>query len=585
MVKKHKNVKIVILSLVIMLLLPTTLSPYAKENVTETSTNSQWTAMYYLCGDNKMSASQQQHLNLIKSVGSTSEVSIAILVDYDGADDTYLYYLNENDLEEQQWEIESDMSNPDTLKEFINKAISDLSSEQYFLQLSSNQGSAWQGVCLDERGDGTMITMPELSDMLSDVTQQGSSKIDLVAVETCLGGNLAFAYELSKYVETYVGYADCGLIGAWPFQQSIAALVDNPSMDSADFSSVIVDNFTPQNVPQYLMMTAIGAYDLSKIDEVISDLDALGNYFLDNKDTIQQEILTAIDQARIYGEFWDIDYFIDIVQFLNSLDIQDPEGANLKNQLIESIENFVLSKNHLPEDNSIGFNFYFPRRTSDYNHALRYNSGILPSSYEQTSFALDTSWDEFLRNLLGIADNTPPEIPSITGPVDGKTGETYTFQIISTDNEDNQLYYYIDWGDETNSGWIGPYDSGETCETSYSWNDKGTYSIMVKAKDERGAESDWSDPLQMNMPKRTKMFDSYVNFLFGLIEDIEYNSQDHFRFLPVKMISLSFGDEQSASIEMLDRTDGGYPCCGHIRPNEYRGIITSNFIFGLWIIK
>ncbi len=109
------------------------------------------------------------------------------------------------------------------------------------------------------------------------------------------------------------------------------------------------------------MMTAIGAYDLSKIDEAISDLDTLGNYFLDNKDTIQQEILTAIDQARIYGEFWDIDYFIDIVQFLNALDTQDPEGTNLINQLIGSIEHFVISKNHLLEDNSIGFNFYFPR--------------------------------------------------------------------------------------------------------------------------------------------------------------------------------------------------------------------------------
>ena len=42
---------------------------------------------------------------------------------------------------------------------------------------------------------------------------------------------------------------------------------------------------------------------------------------------------------------------------------------------------------------------------------------------------------------------------------------------------------------------------------SHIWNAKGTYSIKVKAKDINGAESDWSDPLAVIMPKNKQSVD------------------------------------------------------------------------------
>jgi hypothetical protein len=38
-------------------------------------------------------------------------------------------------------------------------------------------------------------------------------------------------------------------------------------------------------------------------------------------------------------------------------------------------------------------------------------------------------------------------------------------------------------------------------ETSYIWTDKGDYEIRVKAKDEHGVQSEWSDPLPISMAK------------------------------------------------------------------------------------
>jgi outer membrane protein assembly factor BamB len=93
--------------------------------------------------------------------------------------------------------------------------------------------------------------------------------------------------------------------------------------------------------------------------------------------------------------------------------------------------------------------------------------------------------------------NTPPEIPTIDGPVSGRPGTYYEFFFTSSDQTDDTLYYYIDWGDNTTSGWIGPFTSGVTQLQEHTWTNKGSYIIKVKAKDKHGAESNWSDPFEI----------------------------------------------------------------------------------------
>ena len=62
----------------------------------------------------------------------------------------------------------------------------------------------------------------------------------------------------------------------------------------------------------------------------------------------------------------------------------------------------------------------------------------------------------------------------------------------------NALFYLFDWGDGTNSGWIGPYNSGVIVNASHIWTEIGDYEIMVKAHDRR-RETDWSEPLTIHV--------------------------------------------------------------------------------------
>ena len=92
------------------------------------------------------------------------------------------------------------------------------------------------------------------------------------------------------------------------------------------------------------------------------------------------------------------------------------------------------------------------------------------------------------------ANNNPPTKPSIDGPTSGIVSIIYDFTFVATDPDNNNISYYVDWNDGTNSGWVGPFATGVTATISHKWIQTSTYNIRAKAKDEYGYEGPWSDP-------------------------------------------------------------------------------------------
>jgi len=104
--------------------------------------------------------------------------------------------------------------------------------------------------------------------------------------------------------------------------------------------------------------------------------------------------------------------------------------------------------------------------------------------------------------------NNPPDKPTIDGPITGKPGVEYTYYANTTDPDGDQVFYKWDWGDNSYSEWLGPYNSGIEIPASHAWS-QGSFEIRVKAKDTRGLESEWSDPFPITMPR-----DKIINNLF-----------------------------------------------------------------------
>jgi hypothetical protein len=116
-------------------------------------------------------------------------------------------------------------------------------------------------------------------------------------------------------------------------------------------------------------------------------------------------------------------------------------------------------------------------------------------------------WQPFGDPTLAIADESlPPEKPGRPdGPNSGGVDVEYAYTASAIDPDGDQLYYLFDWGDGELSGYVGPYNSGQTAEASHKWSEKGDYEIRVKVKDDHGIQSDWSDPLPINMPKNKQL--------------------------------------------------------------------------------
>ena len=118
----------------------------------------------------------------------------------------------------------------------------------------------------------------------------------------------------------------------------------------------------------------------------------------------------------------------------------------------------------------------------------------------QNNHGLESNWSSALMVTITPANNPPNKPSTPTGPNSGKPATSYSYSSSAIDPDGDQVYLMFDWGDGTNTGWKGPFDSGDIDSESHIWTRTGTYSVKVKAKDTTGVESVWSTSLPIKMP-------------------------------------------------------------------------------------
>lgn len=107
-------------------------------------------------------------------------------------------------------------------------------------------------------------------------------------------------------------------------------------------------------------------------------------------------------------------------------------------------------------------------------------------------------WQAFIDpslRIVKISDKpNKPETPD--GPTYGEIGIEYTYTTSTTDPDNDLIKYCFDWGDNTIT-WTDRLVSGENASLNHTWQIPGDYDIKVKARDENGLDSEWSDPLSL----------------------------------------------------------------------------------------
>jgi len=140
-----------------------------------------------------------------------------------------------------------------------------------------------------------------------------------------------------------------------------------------------------------------------------------------------------------------------------------------------------------------------------------------------------SDWLYYTVKILNL-DNNAPDKPIVNGPTGLKTRTQYNFTANAIDPDGDNISYFFDWGDGTNSGWTEFVPSGISVNRSHSWLIKRCYTVSVKAKDTYGAESSWGT-LKVRVPKYQKncqIIQQSINLLFPQIWRALVN---HFPFL------------------------------------------------------
>jgi PKD domain len=131
----------------------------------------------------------------------------------------------------------------------------------------------------------------------------------------------------------------------------------------------------------------------------------------------------------------------------------------------------------------------------------------------QDEHGAESGWSSALTVIISAGNDAPNKPDTPSGQTNGKTGTSYTYSTSTEDLDGDQVWYKWDWGDEV-SNWDGPYNSGDSVDTSHVWSNQGTYAVKVKAKDTSDAESVWSDPLSISMPKNKPYINTpFIDFL------------------------------------------------------------------------
>ncbi len=124
-----------------------------------------------------------------------------------------------------------------------------------------------------------------------------------------------------------------------------------------------------------------------------------------------------------------------------------------------------------------------------------------------------------------VIENQAPCSPIIDGPHSGETWEELEFEIVADDPDGDDVFYYIDWGDEHENNWIGPYPSGEEVEVTYVWNKAGEYTIRAKTKDIFENEGPWGNELIVDIEFAPKNLG--VSIKTGLGRYVKVNIQNN----------------------------------------------------------
>ena len=380
-----------------------------------------WTLAIYLDSDNNLDTWAQNDLNEMLSVGSTSNVNVIVLWDT-ATGPAQVYKVLKGELRELKDcklnGIETNMGDPQTLRDFVSYTLSSFRAERFAL-LAWDHGDDFRGCMFDDHipYDGfDLLTHQEV------VTALSGFKIDVLIYAACVLSMVEVAYEYYAsgldidYMVANEGYDP---MPGMPYDTILAKVIAQPSMSSLALAKTFVDDYIDyysvlgerlsMSLDQQYRQVTLSVIQLSKLGDVVSDIKDMASAIIPEMGAYAD----IVSNARGHGNLpwcengWERD--IDLPTFVKvihdqSLDAEYTSGIDpaAVASVVSASENAEMSLSDaivycrslwpMEKTGCLGMGVYFPSSRGSFDHCWQ----IYGDFYSQTLFANEI-WLDFLN--------------------------------------------------------------------------------------------------------------------------------------------------------------------------------------------
>lgn len=368
-----------------------------------------WTVVAYMAGNNNLDYSQNvnsfviEDLQEMEKVGSSDKLNIiAICSSLKNGGDASIYHVefhedevgdNISSTELAAWG-QKDMSDPETLKDFLEYTIEDFQADRYML-IVDNHGSGWAGSCTDDPAGGAPMSLQEMKDAILEADVSGwDNHFDIVVFHACLMASAEVAYGLHEIGEYMLA---CQFM--MPMESILASerwlgdLSEDLEMTPTELGTKIVQ-YIKQRAEQRDGHTAMSITDMKLSVQLASRIGDLSDVLPNNpNDSLWNEVLSA--RANTHITNLDDPATVDLREFIKNI-LQQPnlgsqggiveENAQL---VLDTINEMVIYTTTTAIGITRGgLNIYLPYLEEQWH-----------PDYSEIDFA-DNNWDQFVRNFI-----------------------------------------------------------------------------------------------------------------------------------------------------------------------------------------
>lgn len=325
--------------------------------------NDSVTVMIYMCGADLESRSGMATRDLNEMVYATISDKVNVIVETGGAKKWQNSVISAST--NQRWKVESgglkaldknvgskQMTDPDTLVDFIDYAKTDYPADRYMLIFWDHGGGSVSGYGYDELYPNGTMTIDEISSAL----KQTGIKFDFVGFDACLMAGMETAIAVEPYADYLIASEETEPGTGWYYTNWLTSLSENTSIATIDLAKQLIDDFTSASASTSASSkTTLSIIDLAEFKGVIpSVLTSFGmslstQLASDN----YQDVAKARSDTREFASSSHIDQ-VDLVNFCNNL------GTDEAMELANAVKGCVKYNKTYNITNAYGMSIYFP---------------------------------------------------------------------------------------------------------------------------------------------------------------------------------------------------------------------------------